>query len=296
MRLALDLASAVRDQYAHQAHTIIIGNDSHLGYYAEAKARVLVLIKDLRGRAERPDERAWVDDIEAGAADLDGIFSRQIVPAVLAGRTADAHVEHARALAVVSRIQQRTDLLAKRFEDAIGELQAFAQATRDRTLGLERVLPGARAPSGRGRGRLSGPQGGAAGGASACGRRTAGRRRPRHAHRGWRPRRVRRPGPPVQHHGRVAQGTAASPLAERTPGGSGSPGRRRGTRDQQSAGRDPGIHALAAQEGGRGRWPTIWQIVEEEVLHCQEIVEGLLDFSRPVQVGTQPRCPARALR
>jgi len=29
-------------------------------------------------------------------------------------------------------------------------------------------------------------------------------------------------------------------------------------------------------------------VVEEEVLRCQEIVEGLLDFSRPVQVGTQP--------
>jgi signal transduction histidine kinase len=29
-------------------------------------------------------------------------------------------------------------------------------------------------------------------------------------------------------------------------------------------------------------------VVEEEVLRCQEIVEGLLDFSRPVQAGTQP--------
>jgi CHASE3 domain sensor protein len=85
MRLALDLASAVRDQYAHQAHTIIIGNDSHLGFYAEAKARVLTLVQDLRGRAQRPDERAWVDDIEAGAAELDSVFGRDIVPAVLSG-------------------------------------------------------------------------------------------------------------------------------------------------------------------------------------------------------------------
>ena len=34
VRLALELASAVRDQYAHQAHTIILGNDSHLRFYA----------------------------------------------------------------------------------------------------------------------------------------------------------------------------------------------------------------------------------------------------------------------
>ena len=30
VRAALELASAVRDQYAHQAHTIIIGNESHI--------------------------------------------------------------------------------------------------------------------------------------------------------------------------------------------------------------------------------------------------------------------------
>jgi signal transduction histidine kinase len=35
-------------------------------------------------------------------------------------------------------------------------------------------------------------------------------------------------------------------------------------------------------------------IVEEEVLRCQEIVEGLLDFSRPVEVGSQ-RVDLRAL-
>ena len=35
-------------------------------------------------------------------------------------------------------------------------------------------------------------------------------------------------------------------------------------------------------------------IVEEEVLRCQEIVEGLLDFSRPVVVGSQ-RVDLRAL-
>ncbi|HYG66708.1 MAG TPA: two-component sensor histidine kinase, partial [Anaeromyxobacteraceae bacterium] len=40
VRLSLRLASAVRDQYAHQAHTIIIGDTSHLGLYADAERRV----------------------------------------------------------------------------------------------------------------------------------------------------------------------------------------------------------------------------------------------------------------
>jgi two-component system, NtrC family, sensor kinase len=293
MRLALDLASAVRDQYAHQAHTIIIGNDSHLGYYADARARVLVLIKDLRGRAERPDERAWVDDIEAGAAELDGIFSRQIVPAVLAGRTADAHVEHARALAVVSRIQQRTDLLAKRFEDAIGELQAFAQATRDRTLGWS-VFFLVLAPL-------------LAGGVAV-----------------YLGRKVARP-VALLHAG--AERLAAGDLDTRIPVGGrdefGDLARQFNTmvaslKEQQrrllQSERLAGVGRLAAgvaheinnplgvilgytrllRKKAVGSLAEDLEIVEEEVLRCQEIVEGLLDFSRPVEVGSQ-RVDLRAL-
>src|SRR5512136_3041325 len=48
MRVALQLASAVRDQYAHQAHAIIIGDESHLGFYSEAQRRVLELTRQLR--------------------------------------------------------------------------------------------------------------------------------------------------------------------------------------------------------------------------------------------------------
>ena len=293
MRLALDLASAVRDQYAHQAHTIIIGNDSHLGYYAEAKARVLVLIKDLRGRAERPDERGWVDDIEAGAEELDGIFRRQIVTAVLAGRTADAHVEHARALAVVSRIQERTDLLAKRFEDAIGELQSFAQATRDRTLGWS-VFFLVLAPL-------------LAGGVAV-----------------YLGHKVARP-VALLHAGaeRLAAGNLDTRIAVGGHDEFGDLARQfnamvASLKEQQlrllQSERLAGVGRLAAgvaheinnplgvilgytrllRKKADGERAEDLAIVEEEVLRCQEIVEGLLDFSRPVEVGSE-RVDLRAL-
>jgi signal transduction histidine kinase len=123
MRVALELASAVRDQYAHQAHTIIIGDDSHLGFYAEAEKRVLDLAREVRQYAERPDEQAWVDDIEKATAELDGIFRQRIVPAVLQGRRAEVQAEHARAQLVVTRIQDRAEDLVARFERSIGEFQ-----------------------------------------------------------------------------------------------------------------------------------------------------------------------------
>jgi signal transduction histidine kinase len=287
MRLALDLASAVRDQYAHQAHTIIIGNDSHLGFYAEAKARVLTLIEDLRQRAQRPDERAWVDDIEASAAELDSVFSRQIVPAVLSGRIADAHVEHARALAAVSRIQERTDLLAKRFEDAIGELQSFAQATRDRTVAWS-VFFLVLAPL-------------LAGGVAV-----------------YLGRKVARP-VALLHTGaeRLAAGDLETRIAIGGDDEFGDLARQFNTmvasiKEQQhrllQAERLAGVGRLAAgvaheinnplgvilgytrllRKKAAGPLADDLSIVEEEVLRCQEIVEGLLDFSRPIEVGTQP--------
>jgi signal transduction histidine kinase len=133
VRVALELASAVRDQYAHQAHTIIIGDESHLGFYAEAERRVLELAKEVRRHAARPDEQAWVDDIEKATAELDAIFRQHIVPAVIRGRRADVQAEHARAQLVVTHIQERTDQLVSRFEQSIGDFQAHVNAVEDRT-------------------------------------------------------------------------------------------------------------------------------------------------------------------
>jgi len=133
MRVSLELASAVRDQYAHQAHTIIIGDESHLGFYAEAERRVLDLAKEVRRHADRPDEQAWVDDIEKATAELDAIFRQHIVPAVVAGRRAEVQAEHARAQLVVTHIQELTDQLVARFEQSIGDFQAHVNAVEHRT-------------------------------------------------------------------------------------------------------------------------------------------------------------------
>ncbi|HEU4381982.1 MAG TPA: ATP-binding protein [Anaeromyxobacteraceae bacterium] len=134
MRLALELASAVRDQYAHQAHTIIIGDESHLGFYQEAERRVLDLAAQMRRHTTGPDAAAWVEDIERATGELDRIFRERIVPAVLRGERADVQAEHARAQLVVTRIQERTDRLVERFERTIGEMQLHVDAVEQRTV------------------------------------------------------------------------------------------------------------------------------------------------------------------
>jgi two-component system, NtrC family, sensor kinase len=133
VRLSLELASAVRDQYAHQAHTIIIGNDSHLTFYKEARETVARLGRALRQAAEDPEERALVEEIEAESVRLDGIFRERIVPAVLQGQRENVKVEHGRAQLVVTRIQDLTEALVYRFETSIRAVRADVEQVERRT-------------------------------------------------------------------------------------------------------------------------------------------------------------------
>ena len=126
VRVSLELASAVRDQYAHQAHTIILGDDTHLPLYTEAERHVTALTALVRQHAKRPDESAWVAEIEGATNELDRIFRQRIVPAVLRSDSANVRAEHARAQLVVSLIQDRADRLVDRFEVSIGAFQEDA--------------------------------------------------------------------------------------------------------------------------------------------------------------------------
>jgi signal transduction histidine kinase len=133
VRLSLELASAVRDQYAHQAHTIIIGDASHLGLYGESRETVARLTRALRQAAERPEERALVDSIDEQSQRLDRIFRDRIVPAVLRGDHATVQEEHGRAQLVVTRIQDLTQALVERFEGSIRAVRRDLEEIERRT-------------------------------------------------------------------------------------------------------------------------------------------------------------------
>jgi two-component system, NtrC family, sensor kinase len=133
VRVALQLASAVRDQYAHQAHTIIIGDESHLGFYADAQRRVLALTRELRRKDASPEARATIDDIERASHELDGIFRRSIVPAVVRGDRAFVQAEHARAQLVVERIQGLAEALVEASEASIAAARTEVESVERRT-------------------------------------------------------------------------------------------------------------------------------------------------------------------
>ncbi len=126
VRLALELASAVRDQYAHQAHTIIIGDESHLVMYSGSYGHVLSLANRVRDRVQTPEELTRVAEIERASGELDDLFREQIVPAVLAGEFQHVQLEHDRAQGVVGHIQTQVDHLVAGFEATIRDFEANA--------------------------------------------------------------------------------------------------------------------------------------------------------------------------
>ncbi|MCY1079182.1 sensor histidine kinase [Archangium lansingense] len=124
VRSALEVASAIRDTYAHQAHTLILGNDSHLHFYETAAGRVTRLTEEMKAQALGPEERAWVEDIERAQRALDTLFREALLPAVLAGRQEDMEREHGRALGLVSQMEERTDRLVSHFNRSVDAAEA----------------------------------------------------------------------------------------------------------------------------------------------------------------------------
>ncbi len=128
VRDALELATAVRDQYAHLAHTIILGNASHVRFHDEARARVETLTRRLREQARDAQEHTWVSDIQQNGDALDRLYRDTLLPAVLAKDQAAVTAAHGRALELVSQIQARADSLAERFDTSIGSFEEHVGA------------------------------------------------------------------------------------------------------------------------------------------------------------------------
>lgn len=110
------LATAVREQYAHQAHTIIEATRSHLDHYQQWVERVKEIVRVLRPivpEAERKRLAAVLADSER----LDEIFRSDILPAV----ENDDH-------AALVRLHHQTDELSSH---AATEADAIARAVDD---------------------------------------------------------------------------------------------------------------------------------------------------------------------
>lgn len=133
---ALDLSLAVRDVYAHQAHSIILNDRSHLGHYGESVGdakNLLLALEGLLAADANAEGQAALARLRADVAIIDETFREAVVPAI--GGSRDALVApHETALAAIDRITHTVDALTlalrARTQDARARAESAAAATR----------------------------------------------------------------------------------------------------------------------------------------------------------------------
>ncbi len=130
------VASLVREEYIHQAHTIIEGDRSHLDHYE-------VAARNARGAAARllrmplaPDERPQAMEVERLVALIDEEFHALILPAVDARDHERVHELHERTEKLVNRVVAVNDQLNRRLERRAALAKQREDALRERAVAL----------------------------------------------------------------------------------------------------------------------------------------------------------------
>ena len=133
VREALELGSAIRDQYAHVAHTVILGNASHVALYDVAHARVATLARDAGDRAQNEGARESALAISRDSNAIDTIFRTDLLGAVLRGDAAAVRLHHGRVLEQTARLEERARNLAGQSLASIGTFEQHAGAIEHST-------------------------------------------------------------------------------------------------------------------------------------------------------------------
>ena len=123
-------ALMVREQYIHQAHTIINWDESHLGHYEEVVRRRQEAAARLCALVQTDDERAHASDLGVLAERSDLDFRRDTLSAIARDDRSHVHELHEATQALVDRALAHGDILNARFESR--RITALARADRAR--------------------------------------------------------------------------------------------------------------------------------------------------------------------
>lgn len=127
------VSALVREQYIHQAHTIIEGNRSHLGHYEDVARATRDAVAALERVVEEPADRVEVEAIASLVRKNDEEFRTATVPAIDRESANQVRELHARTEAVVVDALSRIGALNARFERRTVDARARADILRRRT-------------------------------------------------------------------------------------------------------------------------------------------------------------------
>lgn len=140
VRAALMLSSAVRDQYAHIAHSLLLGNLSHRALYERSRKHVDALLLDLERREQPRGATDQLQRIRARTTEVDALFSGKILPALARGDRDAAVAVHGDILGLVGQIQDDAEALAAAYEEDIRAYESQAERTQRSAFWLNLAL------------------------------------------------------------------------------------------------------------------------------------------------------------
>lgn len=130
------VAALVREQYIHQAHTIIEGNRSHIDHYNDIAKRTRTASDELIALARTEEQRAVAEEIGSLVKKNDADFLSNTLPAVERGDRAEVlrlHIEMergvGRATGLVGELNDQLESESAAARIAAGRAQARARTT-----------------------------------------------------------------------------------------------------------------------------------------------------------------------
>jgi two-component system NtrC family sensor kinase len=138
-RQAALLSVVVREQYIHEAHTIILRDRSHVGHHDEW---VKKLDDELTGLAREADDegKKTLASIRAASDDLRRLFAQEILPAIDREDKGTIRRAHDQANALVDRMTEHADALAMYFDGQATAAERQADGLLGIAVGLSAVL------------------------------------------------------------------------------------------------------------------------------------------------------------
>lgn len=121
-------AAQIREQYIHQAHTLIEQGPDHLAHYARVAAATRQAVARLQALADTPHERELAAEISRLVDENDRDFRTTVVPAIERGEKVDARAAGTLLESVVDRVVDIDAQLNASFEARGEEADAVAAA------------------------------------------------------------------------------------------------------------------------------------------------------------------------
>jgi len=138
-RRARALGVFAREQYIHEAHTIILGDHSHVGHQQEWVTTFGVRTGELAREVPTHDRR-MLDTIVAQSAALQRVFAVEVLPAVDRDDRDGIRDAHEHAEALVGHMIAAADALGDRFEQRALDASRRADGSARVAIGLSGVL------------------------------------------------------------------------------------------------------------------------------------------------------------